>query len=141
MSGGQYNPAEGIAFTVYEAVDYAGLIVTMGATANYANICAASSDEPMGYTFTNSKHPITAASQAAQKVTIMALIEGQIVEGVLPATHGAIAVGNELMCTAAGKIIKKTGGAGWVVGRAMAAVDENTGGYLKFRVSKRYVSA
>lgn len=141
MSGGQYNPAQGIAYTVYEAVDYAGLIVTMGATANYANICAASSNEPMGYTFTNSKHPITAASQSAQKVTIMALIEGQIVEGVLPDTHTALKVGDLLMVTTGGKVVKKTSGAGWVVGRATAVVAENTGGYVKFRVSKYYVSA
>lgn len=141
MSGGQVNDAQGIAFTVVEAVDYAGLIVAASSTENYVVLCAASATEPMGYTFTNSKHPITAASQTLQKVTIMALIEGQDVEMILPATHTAVAVGDEIMSTTVGKVVPKTAGAGWILGRAREAVEQNTGGAVKVRVSKRYASA
>jgi hypothetical protein len=138
MSGGQVNDAEGVAYSVHEAVDYAGLILTYSATADHADLCAASSSEPIGYTFTDKKHPITGLSQTNQRVTCMALIEGRFADLQLPATHEAISVGEEIMSTTAGKVVPKSGGAAWVIGRATESVSQNTGGTVEVRISKRY---
>lgn len=138
MSGGQVNPAQGIAFTVTDAVSDAGLIVAMATSATYTATLAGSTDEPIGYTFTNSVHPVTGESQTNQKVAIMALIEGQIIECVLPATHEAIGIGDTIGIdtSGAGKVAKKT--SGWLIGKATEAKAQNAGGYIKVRVSKRY---
>jgi hypothetical protein len=144
MSGGEVNPANTIAYTVVEAVDYAGLIVTRGTTADYMVLAAdASADEPEGYTYTDSKKPSTigGASQTGQRVGIHALIEGQIAEFVLPAAHDAISVGDRLCVSTGGTVIKYASGASWVVGRADEAIDQNAGGYVQVRVSKRYIAA
>lgn len=143
MSGGETNPAQIIAYTIPVAVDYAGLIVTRSATAGYMDLAAdASADVPEGYTYTNSKHPITAASQAGQKVGVHALIPGQKAEFVLPATHAAISVGDRITMTTDGKVIKYAGsGAAWILGTSEDAVLQNAGGYVEVRMNPYYVSA
>lgn len=141
MSGGEINPANTIAYTCGNIVPYAGLLVMRGATAGYCLVTTASSDEPIGYTYTNTKHPITAANQSGQRVGIHALIEGQLAEFKLPATHAAITLGCEMMSSTVGTVIKKTAGVGWVVGTAEEAISQDTGGYVTVRISKRYTYA
>lgn len=144
MSGGEVNPANTIAYTVVDAVGYAGLIVTRGTTADYMVLAAdASADEPEGYTYTDSKKPSTigGASQTGQRIGIHALIEGQIAEFVLPSTHDAITVGDKLCVSTGGTVIKYDSGASWVVGRAEKAVEQDAGGYVRVRISKRYIAA
>lgn len=142
MSGGETNPANTIAYTIGDVVDYAGLIVAIGGTADYMLLAAASSDEPLGYTYTAKKNPVTGASLAkGQRVGIHALIEGQKAEFKLPASHAAISYGDEIMSTTAGCVVKKTAGVGWVLGRATEAKTLNEGGYVEVRISKRYVYA
>jgi len=143
MSGGETNPAVCIAYTVPVAVDYAGLIVTRSATSGYMDLAAnASADVPEGYTYTNTKHPVTEASQAGKKVGIHALVPGQKAEFVLPATHDAIAVGDRITMTTVGKVIKYAGsGAAWILGTSEDAVDQNASGYVEVRIGVYYLSA
>jgi hypothetical protein len=143
MSGGETNPAVCIAYTIPVAVDYAGLIVTRSATAAYMDLAAdASADVPEGYTYTNSKHPITGASRSGQKIGVHALIPGQKAEFVLPSTHAAIAVGDRITMTTAGCVIKYAGsGAAWILGTSEDAVDQNTGGYVEVRMNPYYLAA
>lgn len=138
MSGGQVNPAQGIAYTVSDAVTSAGLIVALSTSATYTATLAGSTDEPIGYTFTDSVNPVTGVAESGKKVAIMALIEGQIIECVLPSTHAAITIGDTIGIDSAGagKVNKKT--SGWLIGRAVESKAQNAGGYLKVRVSKRY---
>lgn len=142
MSGGETNPAQIIAYTIPVAVDYAGLIVTRSATAGYMDLAAdASGDVPEGYTYTNTKHPISGASQAGQKVGIHALVNGQKAEFVLPATHDAIVVGDKICVTTDGKVIKCAAGPAWVLGTSEDAVSKNTGGYVEVRINMYYLAA
>ena len=136
MSGGLVNDAEVQAFTTEDAIDYAGSLVmfaTSGATGS-VELCAAGS-EPIGYAFASTKHPITAVAQADVKVGIGSLINGRIIEVPLPDTHDAITYGAALETAASGCVVIKSG-AGEIVGNAMEAVAQNTGGFVKVRVNK-----
>jgi hypothetical protein len=142
MSGGETNPANTIAYTIVDAVSYAGLIVTTCATANTMVLAGASSDEPLGYTFSQPLYVTGGSPAANSKVGIHALIEGQKAEFKLPATHAAITKGDEMMSTASGCVIKAdASGAAWILGRAEEGVLQNAGGYVEVRISKRYRAA
>ncbi len=142
MSGGETNPANTIAYNIGDPVSYAGLIVTYGATADYMLLAGASSNEPMGYTYTAALNPVTGVVlPKGQRVAVHALIEGQKAEFKLPDSHAAIGYGEEVMSTASGCVIKKTAGACWLVGRAAEGVSQNAGGYIEVRISKRYAAA
>ena len=139
MSGGLVNDAEKIAYTCTTAVSYAGLLVKGSTSASTVDLCGAG-EEPVGYTFTNTKDPITGVAAAATKVGIVALIPGQIAEFKLVATNATIAIGDKLETTAAGTVDKKSD-AGWIVGDALAAAASNDGTYIKARVYKYYASS
>lgn len=142
MSGGETNPANTIAYTIVDAVSAAGLIVANCATADTMVLAGASSDEPMGYTFSQPLYVTGGSPAASSRVGVHALIEGQKAEFVLPATHGAITKGTTmLMSTTAGKVIPYVSGAAWVLGRAEEGKTQNEGGYVEVRISKRYIAA
>jgi len=145
MSGGLVNNAECIPYTCTTAVSYAGTIVAGTSTASTVDICGAAStditvNEPIGYTFTNTKNPITGVATAAQKVGICALIPGQVAEFVVVAGNTAISIGDKLM-TAAGGTVDKKSGACWCIGTALEAVDGSAAGYIKVRINKHWCSA
>lgn len=145
MSGGLVNSAECIPYTCTTAVTYAGTIVKGTTSASTVDICGAAStditvNEPIGYTFTNTKDPITGVATAAKKVGICALIPGQVAEFVVVAANTQIDIGDKVMTAAAGTVNKKSG-ACWCVGTALEAVTGAAAGYVKVRINKHWCSA
>jgi hypothetical protein len=141
MSGGLVNDAEVIAYTATTAISYAGTLVKGTTTANTVDTCGAG-EEPVGYAFTDTKHPVTAVATAGVKVGVGALIPGRIIEVPVLATNAAISIGDSLETTAGGTVDKKSG-AGWLVGEAMSAVGATAGAgvFVKIRVNKSYAAA
>jgi|WetSurMetagenome_2_1015567.scaffolds.fasta_scaffold781188_2 hypothetical protein len=144
MSGGLVNNAEVIAYTASEAITYPGTLVKSTSTSLTVALCD-NGEEPIGYAFTSTKHPVTGVATADVKVGIGALIEGQVLEIPLLATNAAIVIG-DLVETATDGTVDLKSGAGWVVGYAQIAAATNAGAteatrYMKVRVAKRYASA
>lgn len=144
MSGGLVNNAEVIAYTASEAINYPGMLLKATSTSKTVALCD-NAEEPIGYAFTSTKHPVTGVAAADVKVGVGALIEGQIIEVPLLATNAAIAIGDLVETSTNGTVDLKSG-AGWVVGYAEIAAASNAGGtaatlYMKVRVAKRYASA
>lgn len=145
MSGGLVNNSPIIAYTCTSAVSYAGTLVKGTTSDMTVDVCGAAStditvNEPVGYTFTDTKNPITGVATAAKTVGICALIPGQIAELKLSATNSAIAIGDKVMSAASGLIDKKSG-ACWVVGTALEAADSSSGDVIKVRIYKYWASA
>lgn len=141
MSGGLVNDGQVIAYTATTAITYPGTLLKGTATADTVDTCGAG-EEPIGFAFTSTKHPVTGTATADVKVGVHALIPGQVIEVPLLATNAQIAIGDTVETTAGGTVDKKSG-AGWCVGEALAAAATNAGGtaatmYLKIRVNKRY---
>jgi hypothetical protein len=144
MAGGLVNDGQVIAYTATTAITYPGTLIKGTSTANTADTCGAG-EEPFGFAFTSTKHPVTGTAQAGVKVGVHALIPGQVIEVPLLATNAQIAIGDKVE-TAAGGTVDLKSGAGWIVGEALAAAATNAGGtaatmYLKIRVNKYYASS
>lgn len=144
MSGGMVNDGQVIAYTTATAITYPGTLMKITSTAGTMDVCGAG-EEPVGYAFTSTKHPVTGVATADVKVGVHALIPGQIVEIPLLATNAAIAIGDKVETVAAGEVDLKSG-AGWIVGYALIAAATNAGGtaatkYIKVLVDKRYEAA
>ena len=130
MSGGFKNGIEypGKPFTAHAAITYAGTLVKMTTTEGEVDLNGAG-DRPDGYVHMGSMSLATGSVvyAAGAYVAVKGLINGTVIEIPLPATHSAIAVGDELETAASGCVVLKSG-AGEIVGKAMKAVAENAGG-------------
>lgn len=143
MSGGFLNGIEyaGKAFTAHAAITYPGTLVKLTTTEGEVDLCGAG-DRPDGYVHMGSISMATGSpvATADSRVTVKGLVPGTVIEVPLPATHAAITVGAELETAASGCAIIKDG-AGEIIGKAMVAVAENAGGYVKVFVSQRTAAA
>ena len=143
MSGGFINGIEypGRAFTANTAVASSGILVKIHTVSGEIELCGAG-ERPDGYAHMMSMSLSTGTPVAAAdtKVAIKGLVPGTVVEMVLPAAHSAITIGAELETAASGCVIIKDG-AGEIVGKALEAVAENAGGFVKVWVSQRTAAA
>lgn len=136
--GGIVNPAMGQSFVIGEAIDAAGTLVKLTNTGKMRK-CGVG-EEPDGYMLTDTKDRVTGV--ALENVTrgVGALVEGHKIVVPLSASNAVIKIGDELE-TAAGGTVDKKSGDGWIVGKALEAVDAGKGGFITIRVSKRYASS
>jgi len=143
MSGGFVNGIEypGRAFTANTAVASSGILVKIHTVSGEIELCGAG-EYPDGYAHMSSMSLSTGVPVAAADamVAIKGLVPGTVVEMVLPATHSAITVGAEMETAASGCVVIKSG-AGEIVGKALEAVDQNTGGFVKVWVAQRTAAA
>lgn len=127
------------AFKVATAITAEGTLVVPTTTANTWDVCGAGV-QPLGFTVLSGTNPKTGLTAANEYLAVHPMTEGTIAYFNLPAANAAIAINDELETVASGCIDLKDG-AGWIVGRALEAVAENTGGRIKVFVSKYYASA
>ena len=125
----------GIVMTTATAVSYSGTLLKITSTADTCDVVGAG-EYPDGYAFTDNKDPQTGTA-AVGPITIMPLIPGEVVDMRLPSTHSAVTVGALMETAAAGTVVIKSG-AGQIVGKALEAIDENTGGYVRVYVIPTY---
>lgn len=142
MSGGFINGIEnpGKAFSVATGVKYSGTLLKITATANTVDLNGAG-ERPDGYASmpTRTYYPTTTLV-TTKKVAMLPLINGQIVDIPVPATHAAIGIGDEVETAASGCVVVKSG-AGEIVGKALVALGENVAGYVRVYVNMRTAAA
>jgi hypothetical protein len=148
--GGLSNPAQGISYTLVEAVDAPGYMFKVSATAGSMNKTTAIGDCPSGY---NIKSSVPAYLQAMVQLVegaavtgaflgIQALVPGQEAYLQLDATAATIAAGDFITCAAstqtAGKVQPRntytSSGACYVFARALEAKAANAGGTVKVKI-------
>lgn len=143
MSGGFINGIEyaGKRFTAHAAITYPGTLVKLTTTEGEVDLCGAG-EYPDGYVHMGSISMATGSpvATADASVAVKGLVPGTVIEVPLPATHSAITVGAEMETAASGCAVIKSG-AGEIIGKAMVAVAENAGGYVKIWVTQRTASA
>ena len=136
--GGIVNPAMGQSFVIGEAIDAAGTLVKLTNTGKMRK-CGVG-EEPDGYMLTDTKDRVTGVALANVTRGVGALVEGHKIVVPLSAPHAEIAIGDALKTADDGTVDKKSG-VGWIVGKALEAVDAGMGGFITIRVSKRYASS
>lgn len=140
-TGGLSNDAPTQPFTAEEGITYPGSLLKLGTGAGKVLLCDAG-EEPIGWAYTSTKHPITGVAQSNVTVGVGAFIPGYEVEVPLLATNDTIVYGDALETTIDGTVDKKSG-AGWIVGKAMEAVASNAGAgkFIKVRIEKEYAAS
>jgi len=128
----------GIPLTSTAAISYSGLLLKVDTTADQCALCGAG-EYPDGFAYTDTVDPQTGTA-AAGLVTMAPLQAGDIVDMRLPDTHSAITVGAAMETAASGCVIIKSG-AGQIVGKALEAIDANTGGYVRVYVIPTYYAS
>jgi len=129
----------GIVMTTATAISNAGTLLKITTTTDTCDVVGAG-EYPDGYAFTDTKDPQTGIATANVPVTIMPLSAGEVVDMVLPATHSAVTVGALMETAAAGTVVVKSG-AGQIVGKALEAIPENTGGLVRVYVIPTYYAS
>jgi hypothetical protein len=142
MAGGRTNEADVQPFVFHTAVTYPGTVLKIGTTAGEVDLCGAG-EEPCGYSFGTTKHPITGVAGAAVTRGVVALINGQEAELLLSPTNAVIAVGDDIETAALGTVDLLAVG-GWVLGKALEAraalVGVTAGTYVRVRIDKHWVA-
>jgi len=142
-NGGVVSPSGTHPWQVASAVPSGGYLLkdtttaaTRGVHGFKKDLCGAG-EEPCGFSFTGNNHPVSGAARTNEMVGVCPLEDGMIVDFPISDTNEEITLGAELE-TAAGGLVKIKDGAGWIVGKAIEAVDINTGGYVRAVVEKVY---
>lgn len=140
MSGGWLAGVQspGVSYTLKTAVTKAGTLVKKTTVAGEMDTCGAG-DKPHGYTM-GTTYDVFGTAQAGVKGAVLPLIPGNVIEVPVLSTNAAIAVGDELETTAGGTVDLKSG-AGEIVGVALGAVAQNTGGFVEVLVYQRTAAA
>lgn len=125
------NDSESIAYETEDAISYAGLLMTTGATVTKAKLCDAT-ERPFGFAVTDTKD-VDGNAQSGVMVGVRALRDGMIVELRVSATNTAITAGNVVTACANGYIDNVTSG-DYKVGIALDSVPINTGGTCTVRI-------
>lgn len=144
MSGGLISPGctnpVGKSWTTSSAISYPGTLMKITTTADTVDVCGAG-EEPFGFTYTDTKDAQTGVAASDVPVSVVPLVNGQVVEIPLLAANAAISIGDRLETTAGGTVDKKSG-AGYLVGWALEAKDDTSSDtYIKVLVNLRYASA
>lgn len=144
-NGGWLNGVvpRGQPYTYKSAITMIGTILKKTTTAGEVDIAGAS-DRPSGYAFETTQGTAFGTTDLTKKYGMMPFIQGDKVAFPLLATNAAIAVNDEVVLVAGGKIDKKSG-AGFVIGKAEDAAALNDGAsttpYLAVRIDFRYEAA
>lgn len=143
--GGITNEARTQPFVAEDAIPNAGYVLMKGTADQVVgkNLKVKLNDgntEPIGISYTSTKHPVTGIATANVQVGVAALIEGTEIEVPVVANNAKIMQWDEIEIAAGGMVDKKNG-AGWVIGCALEAKEATTGGFLRIRVSKRLATA
>ena len=143
--GGITNEARTQPFVAEDAIPNAGYVLMPGTADQTAglNLKVKLNDgntEPVGFSYTSTKHPVTGVATANVQVGVTALIEGTEVEVPVVASNAKITQWDAIEIAAGGKVDKKDG-AGWIVGHALEDKDATAAGYIRIRVCKYYAAS